>query len=199
MYSARKKNWASIAKETMKATRLEPRKERERKKPKSTIGATVRRSITAKATIDAIASASSPITRAEPQCQALPSTSASTIEVNPTVIAAIPGRSTLRVTVSSRVSRVANRVTATAPIAIGGVMKKIARQLTCSVRKHPATGALGKHGRLTPGPGANRHASLGGGERLRDDPQRGRHHECGADPLHGAECDQRVIVRREPD
>ena len=38
MYSARKKNIASIAKLTMNATMLAPRNERERKKVKSTIG-----------------------------------------------------------------------------------------------------------------------------------------------------------------
>jgi hypothetical protein len=66
------------------------------------------------------------------------------------VIAAIPGTSTDRVTVSSRDSRVANSVTATAPMAIGGLRKKIARQLTCSVRKPPTTGPIASASALTP-------------------------------------------------
>jgi len=45
-------------------------------------------------------------------------------------MAAIPAKSTRRETVSSRVSWAANRVTARAMTAIGGLMKKIARQLT---------------------------------------------------------------------
>ncbi len=49
MYRARKKNWASIAKETMNATRFAPRNVRERKKPKSTIGAWTCSSMTRKA------------------------------------------------------------------------------------------------------------------------------------------------------
>ncbi len=49
MYSARKKNWASIAKLTKKPTRFAPRNVRERKKAKSTIGALTRRSISTNA------------------------------------------------------------------------------------------------------------------------------------------------------
>ncbi len=92
----------------------------------------------------------SPITRAEPQCQALLSTSASTSAVSPTVNAAMPGMSTVRPTVSSRDSRAANSVTATAPIAIGGLMKKIARQLTSWVSTPPSTGPIARARALTP-------------------------------------------------
>ena len=66
------------------------------------------------------------------------------------MIVAIPGISTLRETVSSRDSRVANSVTATAPTAIGGLMKKIARQLTSWVRKPPTTGPIARASALTP-------------------------------------------------
>ena len=48
MYSARKKNIASIANETTKATRFAPRKVRERKYEKSTIGSRTRGSSSAK-------------------------------------------------------------------------------------------------------------------------------------------------------
>ncbi len=53
-------------------------------------------------------------------------------------------------TVSSRDSRAANSVTASAITAIGGLMKKIARQLTCSVRKPPSTGPIASAIALTP-------------------------------------------------
>ena len=88
--------------------------------------------------------------RTEFQSQALPSTSASTSAVSPTVMLAMPGKSTLRDTVSSRDSRAANSVTATAIRAIGGLMKKIARQLTCWVRKPPTTGPMASASALTP-------------------------------------------------
>ena len=65
-------------------------------------------------------------------------------------MAAMPGRSTLRLTVSSRELRAANRVTATVMMAIGGLMKKIARQLTSSVRKPPRTGPMASAIALTP-------------------------------------------------
>ena len=96
-------------------------------------------------------------------------------------------------------SRVANSVTATATTAIGGLMKKIARQLTCSVRKPPTHGPDRERQRADPGPRADRHAALLGRERLRDDRQRRRHHERGADALDGPEGDERGVVRREAD
>ena len=65
-------------------------------------------------------------------------------------MAAIPGKSTVRDTLSSRDSRAANSVTATAITAIGGLMKKMARQLTCSVRKPPRTGPMASASALTP-------------------------------------------------
>ena len=145
-----KKNIASIANETRKATTFEPRNERERKKAKSTIGARERSSISTNATSAMAAVTSRATIRPEPQCHWLPSTIASTIAVNPTVIAPIPGRSTDRETVSSRDSRAANRVTATATTAIGGLMKKIARQLTSWVRKPPTTGPIASASALTP-------------------------------------------------
>ena len=62
----------------------------------------------------------------------------------------MPGKSTVLPTVSSRDSRAANRVTATAPIAIGGLIQKIARQLTYSVKKPPSTGPIASASALTP-------------------------------------------------
>ena len=88
--------------------------------------------------------------RGEPQPQLLPSTSASTSAVRPTVSAAIPAKSTVLPTVSSRDSLAANSVTRVATTAIGGLMKKIARQLTCSVRKPPTTGPMASASALTP-------------------------------------------------
>ena len=123
---------------------------RERKKVKSIIGALTRRSMTTNAVRDTAARTSSEITRAEPQCQLLLWTSASTSAVSPTVSVAIPAKSTVLSTVSSRDSRAANSVTAIATTAIGGLMKKIARQLTYSVRKPPTTGPIASASALTP-------------------------------------------------
>ena len=115
MYSVTKKNWANIANVIMKPTMLAPTEVRERKKLKSIIGARTRSSITTKAASATAARANRPTIRGEPQCQLLPSTSASTSAVNPTVSAAMPPTSTPRPTVSSRDSRAANSVTASAP------------------------------------------------------------------------------------
>ena len=52
--------------------------------------------------------------------------------------------STVRSTVSSRDSRVANSVTTTAAMATGRLRKKMARQLTLSVRKPPTTGPMAR-------------------------------------------------------
>ena len=68
-----------------------PRKLRERKKSKLTIGAAERRSISPNAARPRIASANRVMIRALPQPHALPSTSASTSEVRPIVSAAMPG------------------------------------------------------------------------------------------------------------
>ena len=76
----------------------------------------------------------------EPQPHALPSTSANTSAVSVMVSRAMPGRSTLRPTVSSRDSCAANSVTTTAPTATGRLRKKIARQETSSVSQPPSTG-----------------------------------------------------------
>ena len=70
--------------------------------------------------------------------------------MSPIVIAAMPGSRQCVATVSSRDSRAANSVTATAITAIGGLMKKMARQLTCWVRKPPSTGPIARASALTP-------------------------------------------------
>src|SRR5205085_12385406 len=110
MYSVRKKNWENIANVTKNATRFEPRNERERKKTKSTIGARERSSIRTNAASPTAASTNSPITTGDPQCQLLPSTSASTSAVRLAVSVTIPGQATDRWTVSSRLSFVATSV-----------------------------------------------------------------------------------------
>src|SRR3981081_414416 len=97
-----KKNIASIANDTMNATMLAPRKVRERKNLKSTIGALERSQLTTQPTITTTASTSSDTVLVLPQCQRLPSTRASTSAVSPIVMAAIPGKSTDLETVSSR-------------------------------------------------------------------------------------------------
>ena len=140
MYSARKKNIASIPNETMNATTFAPRNCFERSASKSTTGAADRRSIATNAAPEATLSASSPMIPGEPQPQALPSTSANTSAVSDTVSAAMPGTSTVRPTVSSRDSSAANSVTATAPTATGRLRKKIARQETSSVSQPPSSG-----------------------------------------------------------
>src|ERR671928_1262157 len=150
MYSAMKKNIASIANETMKATRLAPKNERERKKRKSTIGSALRTSATAKATNAAAATASSPTTAGEPQPQELPSTSASTSVPRATLIVATPGMSTWWVELSSRDSRAAASVTNTARAATGTLRKKIDCQETFSTRKPPTTGPMASASALTP-------------------------------------------------
>jgi hypothetical protein len=145
-----KKNIASIENVTTKATRLAPRNDRSRKKAKSTIGTFTRISITTKATSATAATANSPRIGTEPQPHELPSTSASTTAVRPVVRAAMPGMSTTRATVSSRDSRVAKSVTATAAIATGRLRKKMARQLTLSARKPPTTGPMASADADTP-------------------------------------------------
>src|SRR5919107_1027017 len=142
MYSARKKNIASIPNDTMNATRLEPRNDFERKKPNSTIGSALRTSATANATSAAAETASRPRIDAEPQPHELPSTSASTSAPRPTEIVSTPGTSTWWVEVSSRDSRVAAIVTKTARIATGTLRKKIDCQETFSTRKPPTTGPI---------------------------------------------------------
>ncbi len=124
----------------MKATTLAPRNCFERSASKSTTGAAARFSIATNAADAATLSASSPMIAGEPQPHALPSTSANTSAVSATVMAAMPGMSSLRPTVSSRDSCAANSVTATAPTATGRLRKKIARQETSSVSQPPSSG-----------------------------------------------------------
>src|ERR671926_1669524 len=150
MYSAMKKNIASIANETMNATRFAPKNERERKKRKSTIGSALRTSATAKAANAAGATASSPMTAGEPQPHELPSTSASTSVPRATLIVATPGTSTWWVELSSRDSRAAASVTNTASAATGTLRKKIDCQETLSTRKPPTTGPMASASALTP-------------------------------------------------
>ena len=78
----------------------------------------------------------------EPQPHALPSASGRTRAVSPVERRTIPVQSTLRSTDSSRDSRAAKSVTATAPAATGRFRKKIARQETYSVRAPPTTGPI---------------------------------------------------------
>ncbi len=137
-----KKNIASIAKLTMKATMFAPRKVRERKKLKSTIGADWRCSTAAKPASPTTATASSDSSRAEPQCQALPSTRASTSAARPIVRLSTPGTSTRCAAVSSRDSRTANSATSTAPTATGRLRKKIDCQLTLCTSRPPSTGPM---------------------------------------------------------
>src|SRR4051794_5321850 len=134
MYSARKKNIASIANEMMNATRFAPRNDRERKKVKSTIGSGLRTSAETKAAIADAEVASRAMIAGESQPHALPSTSASTSEPSPTEIVRTPGRSTWWLEVSSRDSRVAASVTKTARIATGTLRKKIDCHETFSTR-----------------------------------------------------------------
>ena len=86
-----KKNIASMANETMNATELAPRNERDRKYSNCTIGARPCRSTSTNATIPTTAVASRETIAGDPQCQRLPSTSASTSAVSPTESAAMPG------------------------------------------------------------------------------------------------------------
>jgi len=114
------------------------------------------------------------------------------------VIAAIPAKSTRRVTVSSRDSGVANSVTTSAPAATGRLMKKIDCQETCST--HAAEDRAYRQGqRGDSGPGADRLAALVRREGMGDDRQRRRHHERGADALDRAAADQPRLALREPD
>src|SRR3954447_11423502 len=139
-YSAMKKNIANIENVTAKATMLAPMNDRDAKKRKSTTGTAERRSMATKAASEAMEATSSATIPAEPQPHELPSTSASTRAVRPSVSVTMPGTSTRRDAVSSRDSRVANSVTATATTATGTLRKKIARQLTSSVSQPPTSG-----------------------------------------------------------
>src|SRR3954462_7734677 len=134
----------------MKATRLAPTNERERKNRKSTIGSTTRRSTIAKAVRPMAETTSSPTIPAEPQPHELPSTSARTRAERPTVMGLTPGKSTWWVELSSRDSRVAARVTATATTATGTLRKKIDCQETFSTRKPPTTGPMASARAETP-------------------------------------------------
>ena len=70
----------------------------------------------------------------EPQPHACASTSASVSAPRPTVIVAMPAKSTFGSTVSSRDSSVANSVIASAPAATGRLRKKIDCHETYSTR-----------------------------------------------------------------
>ncbi len=74
----------------MKATKLAPANERERKNLKSTIGLAMRPSTIANAISDTVAKASSPTIRAEPQPHALLSTSARTSAARPALSVPTP-------------------------------------------------------------------------------------------------------------
>ena len=106
--------------------------------------------MTTKPTRPMTAAANSAMISGEPQPQALPSTSARTSAVRPVDSAAMPGKSTVRATVSSRDSRVANSVTTTATTATGRLRKKIARQETYSVSAPPTTGPIASASAETP-------------------------------------------------
>src|SRR5262245_33534448 len=127
-----------------------PRKVRDLKKEKSTIGSRTRCSITTKATSETAATANRARTSGDPQPQELPSTSASTSAEIPTERAAIPGMSTVWWVLSSRDSSVAKRVTTTAPTATGRLRKKIARHETYSASAPPTTGPIASASADTP-------------------------------------------------
>ena len=94
--------------------------------------------------------ASSATIAGDPQPHELPSTSARTSAVSPADSAAMPGMSTWCSVVSSRDSRVAKSVTATAPTATGRFRKKIARQDTYSASAPPTTGPIASASADTP-------------------------------------------------
>ena len=135
----------------MNATRFAPKKVRDLKNSNCTIGAGENFASTAtKATRLNTATASRPMILSEPQPQLLLSTSARMRAVSPTDSVAMPGMSMRRSIVSSRDSCVANSVTATAPIATGTLMKKIARQETYWVSAPPTTGPSASASAETP-------------------------------------------------
>src|SRR3954452_465369 len=150
MYSAMKKNIASIANDTMNATKFAPRNDFERKNVKSTIGSALRRSAETNATVAATETPSSARIAGELQPHELPSTSATTSAPRATEIVSTPGMSTWWDEVSSRDSRVAATVTKTATIATGTLRKKIDCQETFSTRKPPTTGPMASAIALTP-------------------------------------------------
>src|ERR671932_810512 len=100
-----KKNIASIANDTMNATRFAPRNDFERKNVKSTIRSAARTSANAKATRAIADAPSSARIDAEPQPHELPSTSASTSVPRPTEMVSKPGTSTRWADVASFDSR----------------------------------------------------------------------------------------------
>ena len=91
MYSAMKKNMASIANDTMNATELAPTNERDLKNSNWTIGVRPRISTSTNPARPTTAVASSETIAAEPHPHLLPSTRASTRAVSPIEIAAMPG------------------------------------------------------------------------------------------------------------
>src|SRR3954453_9460460 len=145
-----KKNIASIANDTMNATELAPRNERDLKNSNWTIGVRPRISTSTKPTRPTTAVTSSETIAVEPQPQLLPSTRASTNAGRPIEMAAMPGKSTRRSTVPSKDSRAANRVTITAPAATGRLRKKIARHDTYSVSAPPTAGPIASANADTP-------------------------------------------------
>src|SRR5919204_3011336 len=151
MYSAVRKNIASIANEMMKAITFAPKNVLDLKNSNCTIGAAEYFSSTRmNATRATAAMASRPTIFVDPQPQLLLSTRARMRAVRPTDRVAMPGMSTVRSMVSSRDSCVANSVTATAPTATGTLMKKIARQDTYWVSAPPTTGPSASASAETP-------------------------------------------------
>ena len=145
-----KKNIASIANETTKATAFAPTNDRERKNWNWTIGVLPRSSTMTNATRPTIAAASSSSIRVDPQPHLLPSTRVRTSAERPTEMVAIPAKSTRFATVRSIDSRTANSVTITAPTATGTFRKKIARHETDSVSAPPTAGPSASASAETP-------------------------------------------------
>ena len=133
--------------------------------------------------------------RAEPQPHALPSTSASTSAVRPTVIVAMPGMSTDCAAVSSRDSCVANSVTTTASGGHGQVEEEDRAPGDVLGQQAADDRADRQRERRDAGPGADRLAALVRREGVGDDRERGGHHERGADALDGAAGDEPGLAR----
>src|SRR5689334_12313809 len=135
----------------MKAITLAPKNVRDLKNSNCTIGAAEYLASTSTKPISATAATTSrAMILVDPQPQLLLSTSARIRAVRPIDSVAMPGMSTVRSIVSSRDSRVANSVTATAPTATGTLMKKIARQDTYWVSAPPTTGPSASASAETP-------------------------------------------------
>ena len=130
--------------------------------------------------------ASRPTISGEPQPQLLPSIRARTIAVSAAVSSDDAG--VVDVAADAVVARLADReeVAATAPTATGRLMKKIARQLTYSVRTPPTTGPIASASAETPAQVPIALPRSCGREGVGDDRERRRHHQRGADALDRA-------------